>query len=60
MWGESAVIVDGNEITNIARYGAKPVALASVSRDYGRTWDANAGKQPADGPLEALRRHIVN
>ena len=38
MWGESAVIVAGNEITNIARYGAKAVALVSVSCDFGRTW----------------------
>lgn len=38
MWGESAVIVAGSEITNIARYGAKAMALASKSCDFGRTW----------------------
>jgi len=38
IWGESTVIVDGNRVTNIARYGAKPVALVSTSDDFGRTW----------------------
>jgi len=38
IWGESTVIVEGNRITNIARYGAKPVALLSTSDDSGRTW----------------------
>ena len=38
VWGESTVIVEGSRITNIARYGAKPVALVSTSDDYGRTW----------------------
>ena len=38
IWGESTVIVEGSRITNIARYGAKPVALVSTSDDDGRTW----------------------
>jgi len=38
IWGESTVIVEGRRITNIARYGAKPVALVSTSDDSGRTW----------------------
>ena len=38
MWGEAAVIVEGSEITCIARYGLKPIALSSISRDNGRTW----------------------
>jgi hypothetical protein len=38
VWGESTVIVAGDRITNIARYGAKPLALVSTSDDRGRTW----------------------
>ena len=38
MWGESTVIVLGEQILNISRYGKKAVALVSVSKDYGRTW----------------------
>jgi hypothetical protein len=38
MWGESTVIVDGKNITNISRYGKVSKALAAVSKDYGRTW----------------------
>ena len=38
IWGESTVIVEGSRITNISRYGAKPVALISTSADYGRNW----------------------
>jgi hypothetical protein len=38
IWGESTVIVEGSRITNISRYGKKPVALVSTSDDFGRTW----------------------
>jgi hypothetical protein len=38
IWGESTVIVEGSRITNIARYGEKPLALVSTSVDAGRTW----------------------
>ena len=38
IWGESTIIVEGSRITNISRYGAKPVALVSASDDFGRTW----------------------
>jgi len=37
MWGESTVIVDGARVLNISRY-RRPMALVSVSEDYGRTW----------------------
>ncbi|MFM8536448.1 MAG: exo-alpha-sialidase [Planctomycetaceae bacterium] len=37
IWGESTVIVEGSRITNIARYGAKAVALVSTSDDDGRS-----------------------
>jgi len=48
IWGESTVIVAGKRITNIARYGAKPVALVSTSDDSGRTWTPAA---PSNLPM---------
>jgi hypothetical protein len=48
VWGESTVIVEGSRITNIARYGAKPLALVSTSDDYGRTWTLAA---PSNLPM---------
>ena len=48
MWGESAVIVEGSNVVNIARYGAKALALSATSVDYGRTWTASA---PGDLPM---------
>ncbi|MBM4092718.1 MAG: cycloinulo-oligosaccharide fructanotransferase, partial [Planctomycetes bacterium] len=38
MWGESAVIVDGARILNVARFGAKARSLAALSTDHGRSW----------------------
>jgi hypothetical protein len=48
MWGESAVIVEGRRITNIARYGDQARALVAVSEDFGRTWTPS---QPSDLPM---------
>ena len=48
IWGESTVIVDGSRVTNIARYGAKAVALVSTSDDFGRTWTPAS---PANLPM---------
>jgi len=48
VWGESTVIVDGCRITNIARYGTRPVALVSTSGDCGRTWTPAA---PSNLPM---------
>lgn len=48
IWGESTVIVEGNRVTNIARYGAKPLALVSTSADCGRTWTSAA---PSNLPM---------
>jgi hypothetical protein len=48
VWGESTVIVEGNRITNIARYGQKPLALVSTSHDCGRTWTPAA---PSNLPM---------
>ena len=66
MWGESAVIVAENEITNIARYGAKAVALVSTSRDFGRTWtpmcESNLPMSPSKpyaGILSTGQRYVI-
>ena len=48
VWGESAVIVAGKRITNIARYGQQAQALVAVSDDYGRTWTPS---QPSNLPM---------
>jgi hypothetical protein len=48
VWGESTVIVDGTRVTNISRYGAKPLALVSTSTDGGRTWTPSA---PSNLPM---------
>jgi len=48
IWGESTVIVEGGRIMNIARYGAKPLALVSTSADCGRTWTPAA---PSNLPM---------
>ena len=42
VWGESGIIVDGARVLSIARYGAKPLTLAAVSEDHGRTWTTAA------------------
>ena len=66
LWGESAVIVEGKRILNIARYGAKAVALLSVSEDYGRTWTPAAPSnlpmatsKPYAGILSTGQRYLV-
>jgi hypothetical protein len=48
VWGESTVITQGRRITNIARYGAKALALVATSDDYGRTWTPS---QPSNLPM---------
>jgi hypothetical protein len=52
MWGESAVIVDGVRVLNIARFGAEPKALVAESRDYGRTWTPS---QPSNLPMSTAK-----
>ncbi len=65
-WGESTVIVDGPRILNIARYGAKPLALAATSDDFGRTWTPAVESdlpmttsKPAAGTLSTGERYLV-
>jgi hypothetical protein len=66
LWGESTIIVEGKRILNIARYGAKAVALLSVSEDHGRTWTPAAPSnlpmatsKPYAGTLSTGQRYLV-
>jgi hypothetical protein len=67
VWGESAVIVDGSRILNIARWGEKnPTTLVSESSDYGRTWSpAGAGNlpmadsKPCCGTLSTGQKYLI-
>jgi len=66
IWGESTVIVEGERITNIARYGKQPLALAATSDDGGRTWTTMrpsnlpmATSKPYAGRLSTGQRYLV-
>jgi hypothetical protein len=66
LWGESTVIVEGNRILNIARYGKKALALVSTSEDQGRTWTPAAPSnlpmatsKPYAGILSTGQRFLV-
>jgi hypothetical protein len=66
MWGETAAIVEGKEVTAIIRYGAKALALAALSDDYGRTWTASAESnllmapsKPYAGKLSTGQRYLI-
>ncbi|MFO7904261.1 MAG: exo-alpha-sialidase [Planctomycetota bacterium] len=65
LWGESTVIVDGSQVLNISRWG-RPVALASLSNDYGRTWTpmipsnlAMGASKPYAGVLSNGQHYLV-
>jgi len=66
MWGESTVIVEGERVTNISRYGAEARALVATSEDCGRTWSTMrpsnlpmATSKPIAGLLSNGRRYLV-
>ncbi len=66
VWGESTVIVKGRQITNLSRFGGKPLALISTSEDYGRTWSTSlpsnlpmATSKPYAGTLSTGQRYLV-
>ncbi|MBM3858616.1 MAG: hypothetical protein FJ395_03080 [Verrucomicrobia bacterium] len=66
MWGESAVIVNGKHITNIARYGDHAQALVAMSDDFGRTWTPSlpsnlpmATSKPCAGMLSTGQRYLI-
>jgi hypothetical protein len=66
LWGESAIVVDGPRVMNIARYGTKPLALVARSENYGRTWTASAPanlpmatSKPCAGMLSNGQRYLI-
>jgi hypothetical protein len=66
IWGESTVIVEDKRLINIARYGKKALALASISEDHGRTWTPAAPSnlpmatsKPYAGTLSNGQRFLV-
>ena len=66
VWGESTVIVKGKHITNISRYGGKPLALIAISDDFGRTWSTAlpsnlpmATSKPYAGTLSTGQDYLV-
>ena len=66
IWGESTVLIEGNRILNISRYGKKPLALLSSSEDYGRTWKPiapsnlpMATSKPYAGILSTGQRFLI-
>ena len=66
MWGESSIVVDGPRVMNLARYGAKALALVASSSDYGRTWTPSsesnlpmASSKPCSGVLSNGQRYLI-
>jgi hypothetical protein len=66
LWGESGVILDGANVTSVARYGPKPLALMATSTDRGRTWttmaESNlpmATSKPCTGVLSSGQRFLI-
>lgn len=66
VWGESAIVVDGKRITNIARWGAEARALVAASEDYGRTWTPSRASnlpmttsKPCAGRLSTDQRFLI-
>ncbi len=66
MWGESTIIVNGKQITNISRYGDRAEALVATSENYGRNWremrPSNlpmTTSKPIAGMLSTGQRYLV-
>ncbi len=66
IWGESTVIVDGNWVMNISRYGGQPLALVAISEDYGRSWTQSlasnlpmAASKPYSGTLSTGQHYLI-
>lgn len=66
IWGESTVIVNGNQITNIARYGEQPLALVSMSDNDGHSWTPltrsnllMTTSKPYAGVLSTGQRYLI-
>jgi hypothetical protein len=56
VWGESTLVTHGRRITNIARYGAKALALVATSDDHGRTWTPS---QPSNLPMTTSKPYAA-
>lgn len=66
MWGESAVILDGRRLVNIARHGAEAISLVATSEDYGRQWTPSrpgnlpmATSKPYAGTLSTGESYLI-
>ncbi|MEZ5402788.1 MAG: exo-alpha-sialidase [Bryobacteraceae bacterium] len=55
VWGESAVMVAGHRLINVARWGAQSTALAAESRDSGRNWTPSA---PSNLPMATSKPYM--
>jgi hypothetical protein len=68
LWGESGVIVNGNQITILSRWGGGAFyALIAESTDYGRTWTdlrpstmPMAPSKPCAGMLSTGQRYLIS
>jgi hypothetical protein len=67
-FGESAVLINGSNIMNIARYNQDPgqVALVAFSEDYGHTWTRSTpsnlpmtGTMPESGTLSTGHNYLI-
>ncbi|MCA9192371.1 MAG: exo-alpha-sialidase [Planctomycetales bacterium] len=65
LWGESSVIVEGNQILNVSRW-KQPWALVSTSDDFGKSWSqlkpSNlplAASKPYCGTLSTHQKYII-
>lgn len=66
IWGESSVVVEGNHLLNVSRWG-RPLALAAESDDAGRTWTPAqatnlpmAATKPYTGRLSTGAMYLVS
>ena len=66
-WGESTVIVDGQNILNISLYGDKCLALIAHSQDFGQTWSLQSESnlpmttsKPYGGLLSTGQHYLIN
>lgn len=66
MWGESTVVVQGEQVLNIARYGDQARALVAKSADYGETWSASVisnmpmvTSKPYAGTLSTGQNYLI-
>ena len=66
VWGESTVIVEGSQVLNIARYGARPIALAARSSDGGEHWTKSVASnmpmvtsKPYAGTLSTGQKFLI-